>query len=202
MKRSKVWIARGFCAVFAISMPALAQKPDAVAPAKASSLAAPKTASAAISPAQNAAVMELFRAMRLQATLPDTSAAMIDMEISRNPGLTPYRDVMVGWLKKYMTWDAMAPQLTRIYAEAFTEAELKEMSAFYKTPTGQKALSKLPELGQKGAMIGAQLGQQHSDELKKLMSARSEQLAKQQQKAAAGAPPDSPGKVKQPTKKP
>ena len=138
-----------------------------------------------------AAAQELFKAMHLDTSLNDTSAAMIDSEISRNPGLTPYRQTMLDWLRKYMTWQAMQPELTRMYLDAFSETELKQMADFYSSPTGQKSLQKLPDLMQRTAMAGARLSQEHQDELRTLMSARSEELKKEA--AAGGGPGGAPG---------
>ena len=145
--------------------------------------------------AHAAAAQELFKALKLQAGLSDTANAMIDSEIGRNPGLTPYRDVMVTWLKKYMTWEAMEPELTKMYTESFTEPELKQMAVFYTSPAGQKSLEKLPEMMQRTAMAGARLSQPHQDELRAAMTARSEELKKQAGGAGSGAPggPARPG---------
>ncbi|HWZ85343.1 MAG TPA: DUF2059 domain-containing protein [Thermoanaerobaculia bacterium] len=155
------------------------------------------TPNAAASAAAAAAAQELFKAMKLQTNLNETASAMIDSEIGRNPGLTPYREVMLSWLKKYMTWDAMLPELTKMYTEAFTEAELKQMAAFYSSPAGQKSLDKLPEMMQRTAMTGARLSQVHSDELRAAMTAKSEELKKE---AAASAPPAPSGQGKGPAK--
>src|SRR4029453_4972153 len=110
----------GFAAAVAavLSQPLHAQKP--ATPAPSGSPAAPKASAQSTTPtaSQTAAAHELFKAIRLQESIAGTSAAMVDSEISHNPGLGPYRDVMLGWLQKYMTWDAMLPELTRIYAEA------------------------------------------------------------------------------------
>jgi len=155
--------------------------------------AAPATPTPAPTPntaAQAAAAQELFKALKLQSGLSDTANAMIDSEIGRNPGLTPYREVMVGWLKKYMTWEAMQPELTKMYTETFTEAELKQMAQFYASPAGQKSLEKLPEMMQRTAMTGARISQPHQDELRAAMEAKSEELKKQ---AAAGGGPGGPG---------
>jgi hypothetical protein len=50
----------------------------------------------------------------------------------------------------------------QIYDEAFTESELKELIAFYRTPTGQKAAAFLPSLSSQvqkafGEVIGPKL---------------------------------------------
>ncbi len=166
MKRPFPRIASALVALLGLASPAIAQKPATAPAPKVAAPAAPAAPTAApISPAHNAAVQELFGEMKLKTELQRLPDAKINSEISRNPGLAPFRDVMVNWLKKYLTWDAMAPQLTKLYAETFSEAELKEMAAFYKTPTGQKAMAKMPELTQRSAIICAQIGQAHSDEL-------------------------------------
>jgi hypothetical protein len=167
----------------ALGQPLHAQKP--ATPATPS--AAPKASTQSTMPtaSQTAAAHELFKAIRLQESIASTSAAMVDSEISHNPGLGPYRDVMLAWLQKYMTWDAMLPELTRIYAEAYTEGELKALAMFYSSPVGQKALVKTPELLQKTATIGAKISQPHSPELNTLLNAKRDELKVQ---AAAKTP--------------
>ena len=169
----------------AVTIAGFASLSRAQTPTQAAGKAAPTVP--APSPAQSAAALELFKAIKLESSLPNTSAAMIDSEINRNPAMAPYRDTMLNWLKKYMTWNSMLPELTRLYVDTYSEAELKELAAFYRTPTGQKSLTKMPELMQKTAMIGAKLGQEHSEELKTAMNARREELMKQQEKAQATA---------------
>lgn len=190
--------------LFVLASPASAQKPAATAAPKPK----PSPAATPLPASHAAAVQDLFKAVNLEAEVKSMPDAMIASEVSRNPGLEPFRDVMVNWLKKYMTWQAMAPELTKLYAANFTEDELKAMSAFYRTPAGKKTLQKLPELTQRSAMIGAQLGQAHSEELKALMTARSEELEKKQKAAAAAATPGGAAakppaaKPAAPTKKP
>ena len=183
--RSRLTLA--VCALAGVLALATACKKGApAAPAAATPAPTPNAAASA------AAAQELFKAMKLQAGLNDTTAAMIDSEISRNPGLTPYRDVMLQWLRKYMTWDAMLPELTQMYTAAFTEAELKQMAAFYGSPAGQKSLEKLPEMMQRTAMAGAKISQAHTDELRAAMSTRSEELKKEAGASSGGAPGRGP----------
>lgn len=169
---------------------AAAQSPSPGVPARTPSAPTP-------SASQTAAAVELLKSIKLDQSIPSTSAAMIDSEIRGNPGMEPYRDVMLKWLQKYMTWDAMRPELVRLYTDTYAEPELKELAAFYKTPLGQKTLAKTPELMQRTAMIGARLGQQHADELKTAMNARREELLKEQEKAQAAA--KTPGKAAAPS---
>ena len=180
-------------ALVALIAAAACKKGGASAPAASATPSLTPNAAAAASPGSVAAAQELFTAMKLPASLPDTTAAMIDSEIARNPGLTPYRELMLQWLRKYMTWDAIQPELVKMYTTTFTEAELKEMAKFYGSPEGQKALEKMPEMMQRVAMTGAQIAQPHSDELRAAMSARSDELRKEAQAGGAGAMGQAPG---------
>ena len=122
------------------------------------------------------AVGELFQLMNLERTMVGAATAMIDAQIQGNTAIAPYRDVMLEWAAKYLTWRNVAPGLTMIYKEAFTESEIREMVSFYRTPTGQKALTKLPELMQKGAAIGAEVAKAHQADLERMLTERQKQL--------------------------
>jgi TonB family protein len=54
-----------------------------------------------------------------------------------------------------------------VYGEAFTTQELRELVAFYRTPTGQVLARKLPELSQKASAAGQQVVLQMLPELQK-----------------------------------
>jgi hypothetical protein len=148
------------------------------------------TPAAAATPtaAQTAAARELFRALKLEESLTNTTTAMVDSEISHNPALAPYRDVMLAWLRKYMTWDAMLPELTRLYSETYTEGEMKTLTMFYSSPLGQKSIAKTPDLLSRTAQIGAKISQPHSAELNAQLNARRDEL---KAKAAAKTPSGS-----------
>ncbi|MFB3046030.1 MAG: DUF2059 domain-containing protein [Acidiferrobacterales bacterium] len=45
-----------------------------------------------------------------------------------------------------------------VYARHFTVAEMESMIAFYRTPAGQKLVSKLPVLTEESTMVGRQWG--------------------------------------------
>lgn len=48
-----------------------------------------------------------------------------------------------------------------VYVEAFSESELQDMLAFYGTATGKKSLKLMPELVQRGAIVGQDLAKKH-----------------------------------------
>ncbi len=62
--------------------------------------------------------------------------------------------------------DQMIEEFATLYAERFTAAELKEISVFYRSGTGAKFISIMPELMQQGAQIGQKYGLMAVRELK------------------------------------
>ena len=59
----------------------------------------------------------------------------------------------------------MVDDLAQLQARAFTKAELEEILAFSKSPTGQKMIRLTPSLAQAGMALGQRYGKQMGDEL-------------------------------------
>lgn len=53
--------------------------------------------------------------------------------------------------------ERLMPRMIDIYVEAYTEQELRDLIAFYETPTGKKVLEKTPLLMPQGAQAGREL---------------------------------------------
>ena len=74
-------------------------------------------------------------------------------------------------IKAWINEDILTPdffnQLSALYSAAFTEAELKELTAFYQTPVGQKALKTLPGLTAQGTEIAQKTASAKQPELMK-----------------------------------
>jgi hypothetical protein len=92
-------------------------------------------------------------------------------------------------------WDDVRPKLAKLYADAFTEAELREIVAFYGTPTGQKAVARMPALTQEGGQIAMSGVQAKMPEFQQRVGAmiqafkdKGAQAAKQQAPAAVTVP--------------
>ena len=178
--------------------------PTKSAPPTAKTPRATPAAAATPTAAQAAAARELFKALKLEESLTNTTAAMVDSEVSHNPALAPYRDIMLAWLRKYMTWDAMLPELTRLYSETYTEGEMKTLALFYSSPLGQKSIAKTPDLLSRTAQIGARVSQPHSAELSAQLSARRDELkakAGEKTPGAAGTPAPASAVPEVPTPK-
>jgi hypothetical protein len=147
-------------------------------------LLAPAARAEVASASHRAAAADLLRMMDIEKAMMVGVTTMADAQVAGNPTLAPYRDVILKWAGMFLTWDKVAPQLTELYAATFTESELRELTAFYKTPTGKKAMAEIPALMQKGAAIGTDLAKQHTPELERMIRERAEELAKSK-------PPDS-----------
>jgi hypothetical protein len=128
------------------------------------------------SPGAVRAAEELLAVMEMDRLLRESAMAGLDAQIAMNPALAPYRDVMERFVTKVLTWDAMRPNVVQLYAETFTEAELRAITAFYRTPAGQKSVRAMPELMRRGAEIGDAILQAHAAELEAMLLQRMEEL--------------------------
>ncbi|WP_190295198.1 DUF2059 domain-containing protein [Mucilaginibacter rubeus] len=80
-----------------------------------------------------------------------------------------FKRVMNTFMNKYFTWDSLKNKMAAIYANEFTEDELKQITTFYNSPVGQKVGQKLPALTQNAMMVGQEAVAAHKDELQKMM---------------------------------
>ena len=111
------------------------------------------------------AVEELLKVMNISKALDQSREVMIKSQIAANPQLAPVEDVMRQFMTKYLSWEAVKPGMVQMYAETFTEPEVRELTTFYRTPLGQKTVTKMPELFQKSAALGQKVLQEHLPEL-------------------------------------
>jgi hypothetical protein len=137
-------------------------------------------AKAAVSSHEQAA-RELYELMGGK-NLAQTASMAVVAQLQSNPEMAPYKDVLESWVHKVYSGDTIDKQMVQLYVETYSENELRQIIVFYKTPVGQKVLSKMPEIMQKGMTIGQTLAQEHMPELREALTARQHELeAKQQQ---------------------
>lgn len=124
-----------------------------------------------------AAAQDLLAAMQIDKTYDQTVEASVDMQIKQNPMIAPYKKVMLQFFSKYMSWESLKEDVAKIYTDEFTIKELKELTAFYETPTGKKAALRLPVLMNKGAQLGISRVQAHMGELQQMIQEESKHIA-------------------------
>lgn len=101
--------------------------------------------------------------------------SIIDDVIKSQSGQMPaqyqekFKEVMKSFMSKYYTYELLKPKFAKMYADEFTESELKDLIAFYSSSTGKKMAEKLPSLTQKGMEVGMNTVKEHQDELQEMM---------------------------------
>ncbi len=113
---------------------------------------------------------QLFEAMQLPTTFQQTIDQMLEMQIQQNPSIEPFKKTMAQFFEKYMGWESMKDDFAKMYMEKFTDDELRELIAFYKTPTGQKTAVLMPVLATQGAAIGQRRVQENMPELQLMIA--------------------------------
>jgi hypothetical protein len=59
-------------------------------------------------------------------------------------------------VNRSLGWQALEPQYAKLYADAYTEQQLDDLIAFYKSPTGQVMVEKTPLLMKQSSAIAQQ----------------------------------------------
>ncbi|WP_374950390.1 DUF2059 domain-containing protein [Mucilaginibacter sp.] len=130
-----------------------------------------QTAATVITPAHLKAAEDALVASGAGIQMKENISSMIKQASTGVPDdkKVKFTEIMAGFMNKYMNWDLLKDQMAAMYAQEFTEKELKELTVFYLSPLGKKLNQKQPVLFQKGAQMGQQTVAAHQAELQQLM---------------------------------
>jgi len=138
---------------------------------------------------------ELLNVMNIQDTL-EKSFAMVKQMIPAQmekmkqvtgdtnmpANVSSQTDKMMDMMAEELSWNKMKADYITLYAETFTEQELKDTVAFYKSPAGQAFVKKQPELMKRSMEITQKIMKQimpkiqaMTEELKKTTPATEKQ---------------------------
>lgn len=140
-----------FAVALAVSGPAAyAQQPSAAALASAKELVSVSGATLMFSPLV-AGVVEQAKLLFLQ----------------QNPGLAKDLNEIVAKLRNDLNprLDELNVEMARLYATRFTGSELKEVLAFYTSPTGKKMLNEQPQIADMSLKFAQEWANKLSDEV-------------------------------------
>lgn len=129
------------------------------------------------------AANDVLDTMDLNALLSGSIESIMQLQLSQNPSLKPFEETMRAFFSKHMSGESMREGFLKIYMETFTETELKEINAFYHTPTGRKTLKETPALMAKGAALGQKRVQENISELQNMIAEEAKRIQELQQKA-------------------
>jgi hypothetical protein len=134
---------------------------------------------AAQEPLRQEMALQLLEAMRVPEQIQASMALVAATQARMNPQIPGLEELLREFLARYVTWDTLKNEYAALYAGAFTEEELREMTAFYRTSTGQKLARATPQLSRLGAEIGERVMRAHAADLEEMIARR----------ATAAAPP-------------
>jgi hypothetical protein len=136
-------------------------------------IAAPAAAQPAAPPASHLqAAGELVDLLKLERSMMTGIEIMIEAQTAASPELAQYSDIMREFMGKYLGWDRIRPKFAALYAEMYTEPELREIIAFYRTPIGQKMIETEPAMMQRAGEIGEKEVMDHMPELFRMLTER------------------------------
>ena len=123
-------------------------------------------------PARLALADTLMRELHADTLIHAAMKNSFDAMIRQQPALAMYRDVFDAWAAKYLTWNQFGPPMMRVYAQEFTDDELRTLIGFYATPVGQKLALAQPDLMRRGAEVGRSLGEKYAPQLQEMIRER------------------------------
>ena len=119
----------------------------------------PSAATAADQDNRKALAEELVSIMQpekmVNQTMEQVSAVMkqqmqsMDIPASMKAETDRMAQEMMAYVKEKLDWSKLKPQYVDMYADVFTEDELRQVVTFYKSPGGQAFLNKTPQLMQR-----------------------------------------------------
>jgi hypothetical protein len=107
--------------------------------------ATPAAAQPEPSASEVAAVRELLEVSRTRENF--IRAMELGMEQGGMGELTPdVRKVVREFMDEHFRYEEMEPDFIRMYTDTYTEEEIRGLSAFYRTPLGQRLVETIPEV--------------------------------------------------------
>ena len=117
------------------------------------------------SSSEGQAIDDLMEVLNFEKQLEQSAERMFDMQVKAMPQIAQFKDVMMDFFDKHVTWDKLGDDIKSVYADLFTEQEVRDLIAFYKTPTGKKMVEKMPALQARLAQVSQQAVLEHRAEL-------------------------------------
>lgn len=86
-------------------------------------------------------------------------STQMGVQASEQATFDKYYSQMITLLQDELSWEKMEPSVVDIYNRNFSEKEIDDMLAFYKTETGQSLLTKMPVVMQESMQMSQALMQ-------------------------------------------
>jgi hypothetical protein len=139
-------------------------------------LSAPAARAETPAPDAVAAARSLVTTMKLadqyKALLPAILFSLRPALTQDRPEIEQDYDAMMPMIADAFTpyYTSMVDGIAAIYATNFTAAELRDIEAFYRQPTGQKMLEKMPVINQQALAVGQEIGRKAAEDLRQRLT--------------------------------
>lgn len=111
------------------------------------------------------AALDCLIAMNVDKTVNMSAKPITEGVFKNSPDLIKYRSEITNFFDKYICWDHLRDYFIEQYCNKFSESELIEMTAFFKSKAGRKYILQLPELQRLYAELSSKVMQDNIDEL-------------------------------------
>lgn len=118
-----------------------------------------------------AAAEDMLVAMDAERMYERTLEQMLSAQMAANPDLVALAPVMKQFFRDFVSWEAVRPEHLRVHMERFSEAELRELAAFYRTPLGRRVVAESPAIAAELGMVGQRLVEANQAELLRRITA-------------------------------
>ncbi|WP_207492141.1 DUF2059 domain-containing protein [Aridibaculum aurantiacum] len=115
------------------------------------------------------AAEDLMMAMNMPQNVDATIPQMVELQIQGNPMMASKKDAFTAFMMKHVSWQAIGDEMTKIYMQEFSEADLKALAVFYKTDLGKKLAASHNALTMKGSHLGQRKVQENMAELMQVL---------------------------------
>ena len=115
------------------------------------------------------AVNEFIEVTQMKGNLGQASERMINLQIEAMPQMAQFKDVLIKFHNKYVTWDRMSDKIKNVYKKNYTEQEIRDIIAFYKTDTGQKFAKRNQKVAFQIMRISQQQAMKHQAKLREMI---------------------------------
>jgi hypothetical protein len=100
----------------------------------------------------------------------------LDIPADKREQTTAFQNRLMKKVFDAMSWQVMEPEYVKLFADVYSEEELKAIVAFFKSPAGQSMLNKQPELLQKSMSLSQQRMQAVMPELQRMIRDFSQEM--------------------------
>ena len=140
-------------------------------------------------------VEQLFTVTNMQEGFDNTCKEVIDMQLKSNPMMESFKGVITDFFTKYMSWESLKPDITKLYMDTFTEDELRDIVSFLSSPVGIMYTEKSFDLTLKCMELGQKRVTDNMGELEAMLAEHANKLIEEDKakaKAQAQTPEETP----------